>query len=96
MNMDAITLLFFVKEATGMDYQYLVLRKEMAKHKPDPFELSDPSKDLHRKHVKGLKGVRIATPRPKMQGVKTKPLNISGNPRTRLGMKEAVLNKITN
>ena len=81
------TLHFFVKEATGMDYAFLKCKKDLSMPKPEPVKLKDPVGDMHRKHIKGLKAVRLATPRPKMQGTKRTPLNIAGNPRERLGLK---------
>ena len=78
---------FFTKEATGMTYDYLKKRREIAKPKPEPIELDNPAQDMHRKHIKGLKQPRMATARPKMQGTKRIPLGIAGSPRARLGLK---------
>lgn len=85
--MNKLILRFFIKEATGMDYGYLKARKELSKPKPDPVELDNPVKEMHLKHIKGLKRARLATPRPAMQGTKRSPISIAGTPRARLGLK---------
>jgi len=62
--LSAEVFLFFTKEASGMDYQYMKSRKELSKLKPDPIEMKDPMGDMHRKHIKGLVQPRLATKRP--------------------------------
>ena len=80
-------LSFFAKEATGMSYEYLKAKKELSTPKPDPIELKDPMRDMHRKHIKGLVQPRLATKRPAVIGTKKHPISIGGNPRVRLGLK---------
>ena len=84
---DIYTFSFFVKEATGMGYDYLKAKKEISKTKPDPIELDNPVRNMHRKHITGLVQPRLATKRPAMIGTKKNPINIGGNPRARLGLK---------
>ena len=85
---DPLVMVFFTKEATGMTYEYLKQRREIAKSKPEPFKLPDPIGKLHRKHIKGMVQPRMATKRPALMATKsTAPLNIGGNPRTALKLK---------
>ena len=77
--MDPLVWSFFVKEATGMDKDFLKMRKDISLSKPEPFKLPKPKGFGKRKSkgVKGLKMPRIATPRPKLQATKaTAPLSI--------------------
>lgn len=70
---------FFIKEAIGMDKDFLKTRRELSMKKPEPFKLPKPKGFGVRtsKGVKGLKAPRLATPRPKLQATKgTVPLSI--------------------
>lgn len=85
--MTPLVLQFFIKEATGMTYDYMKRRKEISMPKPESVKLKDPLQQMHRKHIKGLKQPRIATKRITSAGIKGKPISLGGSPRARLGLK---------